>query len=71
MADPLRPVELFGGAAEIAIPERLQDVSAFRPVPNNQEVGKYTLEYSFLSPNKSDMWSMTRRYIRMQTVTSL
>lgn len=29
---------LFGGAIEVQLPERLVDVSNFRPVPDNQEV---------------------------------
>lgn len=29
---------LFGGAMSIACPARLQDISAFRPVPDHQEV---------------------------------
>lgn len=33
---PLR--QLFGGAVAIGVPDRLVDVSDFRPVPDNQEV---------------------------------
>ena len=29
---------LYGGAIEMDIPKRLEDVSDFRPVPDNQEV---------------------------------
>ncbi|CAL8464048.1 g3583 [Coccomyxa elongata] len=36
--EPLQTVPLFGGAAEIALPPRLADVSNVRPVPDNQEV---------------------------------
>lgn len=36
--DELKPRSLFGGAIELAIPERLTDVSDFRPVPDHQEV---------------------------------
>lgn len=37
--DTLVPRQLFGGAIELSLPERLVDVSDFRPVPDNQEVG--------------------------------
>ncbi|EIE24757.1 Mog1p/PsbP-like protein [Coccomyxa subellipsoidea C-169] len=37
-AEPLQQVQLFGGAAEIAVPSRFEDVSNIRPVPDNQEV---------------------------------
>ncbi len=30
--------QLFGGAMEMAFPQRLIDVSDFRPVPDHQEV---------------------------------
>lgn len=33
---PLR--QLFGGALAVGVPDRLVDVSDFRPVPDNQEV---------------------------------
>lgn len=36
--DTLVPRQLFGGAIEVSLPERLVDVSDFRPVPDNQEV---------------------------------
>ncbi|BDA49170.1 probable ran guanine nucleotide release factor [Coccomyxa sp. Obi] len=36
--EPLQAVQLFGGAAEIALPSRFADVSNVRPVPDNQEV---------------------------------
>ncbi len=29
--------QLFGGAIDVQLPSRFQDVSDFRPVPNNQE----------------------------------
>ena len=33
-----KQVQLWGGAADMAVPERLIDVSGIRPVPDNQEV---------------------------------
>jgi hypothetical protein len=38
MGEDLRKVELYGGAAEVALPQRFVDVSTIRPVPDNQEV---------------------------------
>lgn len=38
----LQTVQLFGGAAEIALPSRFTDVSNVRPVPDNQEVERHT-----------------------------
>ena len=29
--------QLFGGAIDVQLPSRFQDVSEFRPVPDNQE----------------------------------
>jgi hypothetical protein len=37
MGKDLRTVSLFGGAAEIALPQRFADVASVRPVPDNQE----------------------------------
>ena len=37
--DKLVMRQLYGGAAEIGIPARMQDISDFRPVPDHQEVG--------------------------------
>ena len=34
--------QLFGGAIDIAFPARLIDVSDYREVPDNQEVGSVT-----------------------------
>jgi hypothetical protein len=31
---------LFGGAVEMAIPQRMVDISDFRQIPDNQEVRK-------------------------------
>jgi hypothetical protein len=39
MEDPIRPHKLFGGAIDLAFPDRFVDVSEFRSVPDNQEVG--------------------------------
>jgi hypothetical protein len=39
-AEPFVRRELFGGAITAELPERLVDVSDFRPVPDNQEVGQ-------------------------------
>jgi Ran-interacting Mog1 protein len=33
-----KAVALFGGAANFALPDRMRDVSDFRPVPDHQEV---------------------------------
>ncbi|CAL5226867.1 g9739 [Coccomyxa viridis] len=38
MASPLKLVQLWGGAAEIAVPKVMIDMSDIRPVPDNQEV---------------------------------
>ncbi len=46
--EPLQTVPLFGGAAEIALPPRLADVSNIRPVPDNQEVDMHTDFICFL-----------------------
>jgi Ran-interacting Mog1 protein len=34
----MREVALFGGAARVMLPARMEDVSDFRPVPDHQEV---------------------------------
>lgn len=49
-SEPLQKVQLFGGAAEIALPSRFADVSNIRPVPDNQEVEKRTVLVSLLRP---------------------
>ena len=36
--EPLQLRPLFGGAAQIALPQRFADISDFRPIPDNQEV---------------------------------
>jgi hypothetical protein len=36
--EPVVPVTLFGGMAAIHVPQRMQDISTFRPVPDHQEV---------------------------------
>ena len=38
--DPISPRQLFGGAVEVSMPERMVDISDFRSVPDNQEVSK-------------------------------
>ncbi len=38
-AEQLVQHRLFGGAIELAFPQRLADISDFRPVPDHQEVG--------------------------------
>lgn len=41
MASPLKLVQLWGGAAEIAVPKVMIDMSDIRPVPDNQEASLY------------------------------
>jgi len=38
MEEAIATRQLFGGAVAVALPDRLIDVSDFRPVPDNQEV---------------------------------
>ena len=35
---------LFGGAIELELPERFEDISSYRDVPDNQEVGAWSSE---------------------------
>ncbi len=36
--DAFIPRDLFGGALQISLPARLEDVHLYRPIPDNQEV---------------------------------
>ena len=50
MASPLKLVQLWGGAAEIAVPKLMNDMSDIRPVPDNQEASLCAwLDSSWLS----------------------
>ena len=44
MDGDLRSLELFGGAVQLALPQRFTDVASVRPVPDNQEVCTYSFE---------------------------
>ncbi len=41
MGSSLKLVQLWGGAAEIAVPKVMNDMSDIRPVPDNQEASLY------------------------------
>ena len=41
--------QLYGGAVQLSMPHRFQDVSDFRPVPDHQEVKQHTIYSRLMS----------------------
>lgn len=52
--DTLVQRQLYGGAAQLAVPQRFADISDFRPIPDHQEVRGWE---AASSPSRRQEWS--------------